>query len=242
MSSETLDTGSLSHKEMIRKNIREAMSNKSYSNYAGVDLSSPVLDKIQNPVVEFINNFRAAGGKFLPCGKNDFIKMMIHLVKSQHYDTLLNTNPKLGEYLNKYNVPHVNAINPNYPADAMLVFSDVLVARSGSVGFTQGVARYASVKNLAKDIIVVTRDVCVFEDMEDAIENLKKRHKNVQPPMVEFLTPTKPVNPAGTDDYQPTKPRFLMLMLAENVEKPAQPMPNKENATDDESQTQESDC
>lgn len=237
MSENTFDSEILSEKENIRRNLRDALTYKKTCNYMAPDMSTPVLEPIEKPLAEFLNNFRAAGGKFIPCTKDDVVEKLIQIIQGQRYSTLLNTSPNLAKYLVHHNVSFVNAIDTYYPVDAMLLFSDMLVARSGSIGVTQEVARYASLKNLAKDIIVVSRDNCLYRELEDAIDYKLQRQNGIQPSIMEFLTPTKPEDENDFGAYQPTRPRFILLMVSDtfaahtkNTEQP------KENTTENESE------
>lgn len=203
----------LSDKEIVRKHLRNAV--RLNTSFADLDVQSDKLQPIPDLVIEFVKNFREAGGKFIPCRPNDLVSRLIQLIQGLHYGNLLNTSPNLGKYLQKYKIPHFNAMNTYEPADAVLVFSDMLIARSGSIAFTQSISRYPSIKNLAKDIIIVSRERCIFQDVEHAMQyHLNRCHGATS--MTEFLQPTKPEMMNGNPIYTPQNPRFILMMIAEN--------------------------
>ncbi|MCQ2283738.1 MAG: hypothetical protein MJZ57_02415 [Bacteroidales bacterium] len=215
MNDNTFDSDVLSQKESIRRNIRDALTNKKSISYMTPDLTVPAFDAVEHPLTTFVSNFRKAGGKLIPCTNMTLMNLLDKLIKSQKYNTLLNTSPNLGALLTKRNISFVNAIDPFYPADAVLCFSDMLVARTGGIGFTQHANRYVSVKNLARDIIVVSRDVCIYPELEQAMADQKRRYGEVQPPMMEFLSPAPQDDLGGIEKPQPTNPLFILFLVSD---------------------------
>lgn len=224
-------------KETIRKNIRNGLAYKSPSSISVVDVAGELFPPISNLFVEFVENFRAAGGKYIPCTTQNMVQYLVKIAQGQQYNMLLNTSPNLGAYLDKYKVRHVNAINLNEPVDAALFFSDVLVARSGAIGFSQPVSQYASVKNLAKDIIVVSRERCIFPDYESALEYQVKRNGQTPYPMTEFIVPTRPEEEIdGKPVYTPLHPRIILMLIEEPRPEAAPQEPTSEAPADNEPQ------
>ena len=210
----------LSDKEIVRKHLRNAV--RLNTPFTDLDIQSEKLQPIPDLVIEFVKNFREAGGKFIPCKPNDLVSKLIQLIQGQHYGNLLNTSPNLGKYLLKYQVPHINAMNPYDPVDAVLVFSDMLIARSGSIAFTQSISRYPSIKNLAKDIIIVSRERCIFQDVEHAMQyHLNRCHGATS--MTEFLKPSLPEMINGNPNYTTQNPRFILMMVAEHEPETQEP-------------------
>ena len=224
-------------KETIRKNIRNGLAYKSPSSINVVDVAGELFPPISNLFVEFVENFRAAGGKYIPCTTQNMVQYLVKIAQGQQYNMLLNTSPNLGAYLDKYKVRHVNAITLNEPVDAALFFSDVLVARSGAIGFSQPVSQYASVKNLAKDIIVVSRERCIFPDYESALEYQCKRNGQTPYPMTEFIVPTRPEEEVdGKPVYTPLNPRIILMLIEEPRQEAAPQETTSEAPADNESQ------
>jgi len=202
-------------KETIRKNIRNGLAYKSSSSFSVSDVSGELFPPCSNLFVQFVETFRAAGGKYIPCTTQNMVQYLVKIAQGQQYNILLNTSPNLGAYLDKYKVRHVNAVGLNEPVDAALFFSDVLVASSGAIGFSQPVSQYASVKNLAKDIIVVSRERCIFPDYESALAYQSKRNGTPYP-MTEFVVPTRPEEEEeGKPLFTPLTPRIILMLIEE---------------------------
>lgn len=230
-----MDPALLTDKENIRKNIRNSLAYKSAPPVLSSDLVGEPFEPIPNLFKTFVETFRAAGGKYIPCNPKNMVQYLVKIAQGQDYHTLLNTSPNLGAYLDKYKVRHVNAINLNEPVDAALFFTDVLVARNGAIGFTQSVAQYASVRNLAKDIIVVSRGRCIFQDVEQALDYMQQRNGNKPIPMVEFVAPTKPEEINGKQIYTPRSPRIILMLM----EEPQAPQEQVQTSAQSQTQTQE---
>ncbi|MDR2980255.1 MAG: hypothetical protein LBV02_07445, partial [Bacteroidales bacterium] len=86
--SQVFDSQNTSPKEMIRKNIRHALSYKSDRKYPNMDLSKELFDEIEAPADLFVHNFRALGGKFVPCTPEKFCETLTSIVKSLNYNTI----------------------------------------------------------------------------------------------------------------------------------------------------------
>jgi len=209
----SLDSKNIIDKENIRKNIRNALSTKLNTHNNNIDLNADSFVPIPDLLKEFVTRFREAGGKYIPCSRTNLVSRFIQLIQSQKYNTILNTSPDLGRYLDKYQIRNITSISSNETADAVVVFSESLVARSGSIGFTPILNLYPSIKNLAKDVIVVSFERCIFSDMAQVIEYQMKRTPGVPFNLNEFIMPTKPEDANGQPDYSPEDPRFILLLV-----------------------------
>lgn len=221
------DPQPLNDKENIRKNIRESLVNKRRAPAYGNNVSDYKENPIDDLFVEFITNFRKSGGKYIPCTTDDLVKKLVKIGQSQKYNILLNTSPNLAKYLQKYGVRYVSAINTREPVDAALFFSNVLVARTGSIGFTQSVSQYASAKNLSKNIIVVSRGRCIFQELEDALNYQKSMNNGEDVPLMEFITPVLPEVINGTPQYSPKNPQIILMLVEEPIKANSVPAPDQ---------------
>ena len=145
----------------------------------------------------------------------DFLKK---LADDQQYNVVLNTHNNLCPELEQAQMNYVNAISVNMPIDAVVVLSTLLVARTGSIGFTQPVSRFVSMRNIAKDVIIISRMGDIVPDIESALERNKKFAKEAG---VEFVTPTVLPKVDGKEVRTPQNPRYLLLLLDENPPKNA---------------------
>ena len=211
------DNQMLTDKENTRKNIRNGLTYKKPYSSPVPDLNTvPVFLPIEKRLEAFVTKFRAAGGKYIPCNTQNLIPRLIQIAEGQQYARFLNTSSNLGQFLVKHQVRHVTAVSPMETVDAALFFSDMLVARTGAIGFTQTVSSYPSARNLARDIIVVSRQRFIFSDMEDALAYQLKRNKNVPNPITEFICPSIPDMVDGKPVFTPKNPRFILMMVEES--------------------------
>lgn len=233
----------LTDKENIRRNIRNGLTYKKPYPSAPPEIGAGLgADSTEHPLVEFVRHFRGAGGKYIPCTKDNLVPRLIKIAQGQQYGTLLNTSPNLGQFLKKHHVRHVTAVNPMETVDAALFFSDMLIARTGAIGFTPSVSLYPSIRNLARDIIVVSRERCIFRDMEDALAYQLNRNGNAPNPITEFICPSQPEQSDGADVFTPRNPRFILMMVEEShPQETEQPESQNSNETNHESEAEESD-
>ena len=207
----------ITDKEYIRGVIRK--STLSHEHIEDGQPSSQYLAPMTNVQVEFWQNFQANGGKILRCkDRQDRLKFLKMLADDQQYNVVLNTHNNLCSDLEQAQMNYVNAISVNMPIDAVVVLSTLLVARTGSIGFTQPVARFVSMRNIAKDVIVISRMGDIVPDMESALERNKKFAKEAG---VEFVTPTVLPKEDGKEVRTPQHPRYILLLLDENRPKDA---------------------
>ena len=207
----------ITDKEYIRGVIRK--STLSHEHIEDGQPSSQYLAPMTNVQVEFWQNFQANGGKILRCkDRQDRLKFLKMLADDQQYNVVLNTHNNLCSDLEQAQMNYVNAISVNMPIDAVVVLSTLLVARTGSIGFTQPVARFVSMRNIAKDVIVISRMGDIVPDMESALERNKKFAKEAG---VEFVTPTVLLKEDGKEVRTPQHPRYILLLLDENRPKDA---------------------
>lgn len=207
----------ITDKEYIRGVIRK--STLSHEHIEDGQPSSQYLAPMTNVQVEFWQNFQANGGKILRCkDRQDRLKFLKMLADDQQYNVVLNTHNNLCPDLEQAQMNYVNAISVNMPIDAVVVLSTLLVARTGSIGFTQPVARFVSMRNIAKDVIVISRMGDIVPDMESALERNKKFAKEAG---VEFVTPTVLPKEDGKEVRTPQHPRYILLLLDENRPKDA---------------------
>lgn len=212
------DSSILTEKESIRQNIRNALSNKMEVVNAEMDINmnADVYEPIDNLTTSFIEKFRSAGGLYVPCTNQDLIPILVRLCQSQKYNTVLSTSPFFSQYLEKHQVPYVTAVSPSEPADAVLAVSNMLVARTGSVGFSQALSVYPSVKGLARDLIVISRERCIFQDLDDALNFQARKGEENASPMTEFLCPTPIEKVDGVPQSSPVNPRIILLLVSDH--------------------------
>ncbi|MBR6333877.1 MAG: hypothetical protein IKR77_05740 [Bacteroidales bacterium] len=205
-------------KDLIRKEIRDTNQIKTLQVEQNLE-KNMFFSEFNQPIVdEFVSHFRAAGGKFFPFPKDQIYTNLELFLKKQKYQTVAALTPNLHHFLTKREIPFVQVVPYNEPADVALVFSDMLVACSGSIGFSPRTILYSSIKNIAKDVVVMTRSRCVFPNHAAAMVYQHSLGEQAHNAIVEFVTPELVTNEEGKPVYTPQNPRFFVFMVQDDVE------------------------
>jgi len=212
-SSLTFDTLNTTTKENMRRKIRHALTQKSTSKFPNIDIHADIFEKPESLSSEFCTNFRKAGGKFIVCNRNNFVDILYKLVVGQRYATILNTNHSLSPTLTKRSLNFITSLDSHQKVDVAIIYSDVLIARKGSMLFSQKYSLYPSIRNITKDIIVVAFEKNIVLDLKDAFQFQQEKNKGVLYDSFEIITPTKPINEKGEDNHSPLEPRFILLLI-----------------------------
>ena len=205
------ETNFITDKEYIRGVIR-----KSVVSHDHIEDGRPSLDYLApmtNVQVEFWQNFQANGGKILRCHtRQDRLDLLRRLAEDQQYNAVVCTHNNLCPDLEQAQLNYVNTLSTNTPMDAVVALSTTLVARTGSIGFTQPVSRFLSMRNIAKDVIVISRMIDIVPDIESALDRNKKF---AQEAGMEFVTPSVLPKVDNKEVRTPQQPRYILLLLDE---------------------------
>ena len=212
---ETLSTESnlTTSKEAIRKDIRHALSTKGVNRYPSLDLSDDFIKPSEDLVRDFIVKFRALGGKYVPCTKDQFAVRLIKLLQGQNYPVLLNTKQQLSSLLQSNNINFVNAIDVNTPADAAIVYSDALITSTCSFIFSPHNSLYPSIKGLASDIIIIAFAKDIVPDFKTALEKQQERNAGNLYSMNEIISPTPLTIRDNQEIRTPLTPRYILMLV-----------------------------
>lgn len=207
----------ITDKEYIRGVIRKSVV--SHDQITEGQPSSSYFKPVEDAPVEFWRNFQANGGKILRChSRQDRLKYLKMLAEDQQYNVVLCTHENLRHDLESVGVNFINTISVNMQIDAVVVLSTTLVARSGSIGFTQPVSRFLSMRNIARDVIVISRMSDIVPDLESALQRNLKFGGDAG---MEFVTPSPLPKENGKEVRTPQNPRYILLLLDENRPKDA---------------------
>ncbi|MCL1850261.1 MAG: hypothetical protein FWF70_02480 [Bacteroidetes bacterium] len=213
MTPATFDTSNTTAKENMRRLIRHALTQKSANKFPYIDIHADIFEKPESLLEEFCTHFRKAGGKFILCNKNNFVDILHKLIVGQRYATILNTNQSISPALTKRNLNYITCIDSHQQVDVAIVYSDMLIARTGSMLFTQKFSLYPSVRNITKDIIVIAFEKNLVLDLKDAFQLQQEKNQGILYDCTEIITPTKPVNDKGEENYSLLEPRFILLLI-----------------------------
>ena len=206
----SLDPSIIASKEQIRKNIRNALINKKSSSNIKIDTSTPLFTKNEDIVRSFVSNFRNAGGVFIPCTRENFSERLIYLLNGKKYNLILNTNKSLNKVLESARIPYSDFIETDKPVDAAIIYTELLISRSGSMGFSQKFSLYPSVLNLGKDLIVIAFIDHVVEDIGAAFKDIEEKFEEKMYEFTEIITPSKVLE---DQEFSPENPQFILFFI-----------------------------
>lgn len=218
----------------ICKAVRDALSSKNdmppIELNKNIELFDPILDKLGC----FREQFSKSGGKCVEFefDKNRYnepgygeskVKEFYSYVKTEidlgGYHKILNATPKLTAILSKFGITSVDMLGQNETADAVIVYAEHLIARNGSIALAQheGTMLYPSIRNLAKNIIVLSSADAIFPDLKNLLEYLKEETKverkldvaDMKFDMLEIIRPTHVENGKQTPD----NPHITIVMM-----------------------------
>ena len=210
MSPKSLDPNIIASKEQIRKNIRNSLINKKSSSPVKIDTTTPLFTKNDDIIRQFVSNFRNAGGIFIPCTKENFSERLVYLLNGKKYNFILNSNKSLNKILEGARISYSDFIETDKPVDAAIIYSDLLIARSGSIGFSQKYSLYPSVLNLGKDLIVIAFIDHVVEDIGSAFQVIDENIEQKICEFTEIITPTKELD---NQEYSPENPQIILFFI-----------------------------
>lgn len=201
-----------SAKEVMRRKLRDALGLNTQQPASNENLNAACLPAIDDVYQAFVANFRAQGGKCKVCGKEQIMPFMVQFLKSQKYGQIFCNSPFLESYLKAGNVPVQSSLNLDFPPEIVVVYADLMIARSGSFVFSQKFSIYPSVKNVASDILVIGASTRIVPDVNNALELLADEDKKSNTGLVEIVTPAHPEIIDGKEKYSKINPRIILLL------------------------------
>lgn len=224
-------------KDKICQSIRKALATPVH--VPDINMDQELFAPIPNMLECFKQNFVKAGGKLVPF-KMDVTQMndrvyASHFQKSvydylKNYEleasrcmTVLNTSPHLAPVLANFNIPTIEYIRNSEPVDAVIVFAEFLIARTGSIVLSQrgGLMLYPSIRNLARNIIVLSQSSRIIPDLHTLTKmTLTTQLKDNRLEESDFdFDMLEIIRPSVVDDnsISPTSPHFSLLLVEDEV-------------------------
>lgn len=200
----------IASKEKIRKNIRHALSFNKSSTPINIDINTPLFEQSEDILMEFVSKFRQSGGIFIPCTKENFTERLLYLLNGKKYNTLLNTNKSLQKILASGKIQYTDYIESEKPVEAAIVYSDILVSRSGSLIFSQKFSLYPSVLNLGTDLIVVSFSDKIVPDLNTGFKVMESKYEGNPYEFSEVITPSGKLE---EHEYSPKNPQIILFLI-----------------------------
>ena len=206
----SLDPVAFATKEKIRKNIRHALSFNKSNMPVNIDINTPLFIPSEDILMEFVTKFRSSGGIFIPCTKENFKERLLYLLNGKKYLTILNTNKSLNKILESGQIHYTDFIEGDKPVDAAIVYSDVLISRSGSLLFSQKFSLYPSVLNLGTDLIVVSFSEKIVPDLQTGFKVMESKYEGKPYELAEVITPSTKTD---NQEYSPKQPQIILYLI-----------------------------
>jgi len=210
---ESADT---TEKETIRRNIRHALSDKAQNKFPNLDIFTNIFDDGDDLLKTFVVNFKNAGGKFILCPSDQFLVRLLTLIDNQQYKRIIAIDNLLIRFLKSHDKYVKKDLIDDEAADAAIFHTDALIARNGSICFTQKNILHTSIYNLAQDIIVVANEDSVKLNLKEAMQHLTTLYCP-QPPLIEVVIPTLHEEVNGRPVITPAFPRFILFLVMKNM-------------------------
>ncbi|MCK9339885.1 MAG: lactate utilization protein [Bacteroidales bacterium] len=235
-SNNSIEAKNNNQRNAICQSLRTALASKSERTQVLIDRNIGLFGQIEHPLQHFKNEFSANGGKLVEfeidksqMNKGDYVLAKMREVYGYvnkeieigKYEKVLNVSPNLSQVFAQFNISCINSLPPNEKADAVIVYAEYLIARSGSIAFIQSPSTmlYPSIRNLAPNVIVLASSSSIYGDMEQLLEHLKTETKierksdvlTMKFDMLEIVSPVQVEN----EEYTPENPHITIVMLVE---------------------------
>jgi len=224
-------------KNKICQSIRKALATPVH--VPDINMEQELFAPIPDLLGCFQQKFEESGGKFVPFNMdlsrmNDrsyaahFQKSVYDYLKNYELEasrcmTVLNTSPHLAPVLANFNIPTIDYIRNSEPVDAVIVFAEFLIARTGSIVLSQrgGLMVYPSIRNLARNIIVLSQASRIIPDVRFLTEStitIQQKENRIDESdfdfdMLEIIRPSK----VEEDMTSSTQPHFSLLLVVDRV-------------------------
>ena len=200
-------------KETVRKNISDALAADIHK---VTNISLPKeswLPEHFNLQKEFLTLFRKLGGKYIPSSRTSFLNDVKQIIQKRKYLIVLNTSQYLTDVLKQHEIQHTDIKPFMGEADVAIVYADALIAISGSLFLSNAKSHYVSVKNLAKNLLVIAFEENIVATLSEALA-LQQQNGIAQGSIYEVITPTQL---ASYDEYSAKEPLIILLLIGKDT-------------------------
>ena len=188
-------------KEKILKRVRDALLSKKDNPFVNVDFHLPVFHEMEEEKeVTFARKLMEMGGNFVYCeneknlGEN--LQLLLEQKKWKEYFVV---DKKLEMFLQSLNIPFQNNPEKFNDLTAGITRAEYLIARFGSVLVSSGLGSGRRMFVFPEAHIVVAYTSQVVEELQDALEGMRKRYHEDFPSQMTVIT-----GPSRTADIEKT--------------------------------------
>lgn len=224
-------------KNDICNRIRSALSTQSEIQLPQIDRKDKVFDPLVDPYQNFKKEFTEAGGVLYEfvverdrMSDSGYVSQRLSEIYSQikfaieagRWNRVLNVSGHLSNILKQFKIEFVETLQEAEHADAVIVYAEHLIARTGHLALSQRGRHmlYPSIAGLAKNIIVLSGNASLVNDLKDLMGNMSTtvlqenriEELNFKFNMMEFIRPS--ILDEGEEPTL-TKPRITLMLIVE---------------------------
>lgn len=224
-------------KNDICNSIRSALTTKSETQLPPIDRKERIFDPLDDSYQNFKKEFTEAGGllyefeversrmsdsEYVSQRLADIYNQIKYAVEAGRWTRVLNASAHLSKILRQFNIDFVDTLPESEHANAVIVYAEHLVARTGHVALSQRGQHmlYPSIAGLARNIIVLSGNASLVSDLKDLTGRMTTTQPQENRPddlnlkfnMMEILRPLP-----FEEGEEPTvaKPRMILMMIVE---------------------------
>jgi L-lactate dehydrogenase complex protein LldG len=187
-----------SPREKILKKIRKGLIHQTLNPFPDIDLERSVYKIIKEPLVEFVEEFRHAGGQFVFCEDElDFVENIVVLAQKKKWANVFCWEEKLQKILNDCDFPFSGTDQNLKDCVVGITACEALIARTGSILVS---SRQKSGRRLfvfPPVHIVLAYSSQLVSDTKDGFVFLKAKYAERLPSLITSIT-----GPSKTSDIE----------------------------------------
>ena len=224
-------------KNDICNSIRSALTTKSETQFPQIDRKERVFDPLDDPYQNFKKEFTEAGGllyefeverarmtdsAYVSQRLGEIYNQIKFAVDAGRWTRVLNASAHLSNILRQFHIDFVETLPESEHADAVIVYAEHLVARTGHVVLSQRGQHmlYPSIAGLARNIIILSGNASIINDLKDLTGRMtttvpqenRPDELNLKFNMMEIL---RPAPLAEGEEPTVAKPNVMLMMIVE---------------------------
>lgn len=209
----------ITSREEILKRVRNASMQQAENPYANVDLDSSIYPGNNEDLeVIFAEELNHIGGNFVYCENiTDLEENILHLSKTQKWETVYSANPVINKLLDRLNINNKSVSSDYSKTNVSITSCEALVARLGSVVVSSKQSNGRRLNFIPDTHIVIAYREQIVANIKDATNLLAEKYSDNWPSMTTVIT-----GPSRTADIEKTLvmgahgPRTLIVFLLED--------------------------
>ncbi len=206
-------------KEKILKKVRNALISNPENPFKDVDFSSPVYKKLkEEPVFQFVQELKNAGGTFVYCENEDAIAENLRILMDQKkWKSVSVLDDQLLAYFSKHGIAVNSGTDSSDDQLPGVTQCEYLVARFGSVMVSSALRSGRQLMVYPETHIVIASTSQVVSELKEALHGVRVKYDGKLPSQITFIT-----GPSRTADIEKTLvmgahgPRELFVFIVDN--------------------------